>query len=71
MKNLFESVLRWFSGPRTSGGAHGVRGPSLSDYDRRLRELEERSGRLFLPRGVLATRVSRLQSARRDTSRGR
>jgi hypothetical protein len=49
MKNLFESVLRWFSGPRTSGGVHGVRGPSLSDYDRRLRELEERSGRLFLP----------------------
>ena len=71
MKNLFESVLRWFSGPSTSGGAHGVRGPSLSDYDRRLRELEERLGGLFLPRGVLATRVSRLQSARRDTPRGR
>ncbi len=50
MKNLFEKVLRWFSSPTASGsGAHGAQEFSLSYYDRRLRELEERSGRLFLP----------------------
>ena len=50
MKSLFENVLRWFSSPTASdSGADGVQGLSLSDYDRRLRELDERSGRLFLP----------------------
>jgi hypothetical protein len=50
MKNFFEGVFRWFSNPATSsGGADGVRGRSMSDYDRRLRELEARSGKLFLP----------------------
>jgi hypothetical protein len=50
MKNFFESVLSWFSSPTTSGGGtDSVRGPNVSDYDRRLRELEARSGKLFLP----------------------
>jgi hypothetical protein len=50
MKSLFEKELRWFSGPAASGsGADGVQELSLSNYDRHLRELEERSGRLFLP----------------------
>lgn len=49
MKSLFENVLRWFSSPTTSGGADDALAPSVSDYDRRLRELAERSGRLFLP----------------------
>ncbi len=50
MKSFFESVFTWFSSPTAGGsGGHGVQGLSLSNYDRRLRELEERSGRLFLP----------------------
>jgi hypothetical protein len=49
MKSFFENVFRWFSSSTTSGGADGVRGPGVSDYDRRLRELEARSGKLFLP----------------------
>ena len=47
MKNFFQSVLRWFSSPTTSGSGAGD--AHLSDYDRRLRALEERAGRLFLP----------------------
>ena len=47
MKTLFEIVLRWFSGPRTSGGAHGVRRAQPVGLRPPL-ELEERSGRLLL-----------------------
>lgn len=49
MKNFLEGVLRWFSSPTTGGDADAVHEPNVSDYDRRLRELEARSGKLFLP----------------------
>ncbi|HTS52834.1 MAG TPA: hypothetical protein VMH26_06135 [Burkholderiales bacterium] len=50
MKTFFEDVFKWLSWPTAgSGNADGVRRPNVSDYDRRLRELEARSGKLFLP----------------------
>jgi hypothetical protein len=50
MESWFERVLRWFSSPTAgSSGVDDARRVGLSDYERRLRELEERSGQLFLP----------------------
>ena len=47
MKDLYESLVRWFSRPFM--GTLGVHGLDTTDYERRMRELEERSGRWFLP----------------------
>ena len=47
MKSLYESLVSWFSRPFM--GALGVHGLDAADYERRLRELEARSSRWFLP----------------------
>lgn len=50
MSNVLAAVLRWFSAsPNGADGRGEGRGLPADDYDRRVRELEERAGRLFLP----------------------
>ena len=50
MSNVLAAVLRWFSAsPNGRDGRGEGHGLAADDYDRRVRELEERAGRLFLP----------------------
>ena len=49
MKNVLAAVLKWFSASPRGDGAGEERGVPSGDYDRRVRELEQRAGRLFLP----------------------
>lgn len=50
MSNVLTAVLKWFSVlPHSAEGPGEGRGVRTSEYDRRLRELEARAGRLFLP----------------------
>ena len=50
MNSFFGTVLGWLATATSrASNADGAQGFGLSDYDRHLRELEERSGRLFLP----------------------
>ena len=50
MKNVFETVVKWFSNPRQRAGAvHEAQILPLPEHERRLQELEKSGRKLFLP----------------------
>jgi hypothetical protein len=50
MKNFLDSVASWFATPVIDAAPNGIaQGHTLSDYDSKVRALEQRSGKLFLP----------------------
>jgi hypothetical protein len=48
MKNVFETVAKWFSSPH-SGNAQDAEAAALPEHERRLQELEKSGRKLFLP----------------------
>jgi hypothetical protein len=49
MKSVFETLVKWFSGPQAGSGVAGSEASALPEHERRLRELEESGRKLFLP----------------------
>ena len=49
MKRWFVTILWWISTAIHHESPAETRTVRLSDYERRLRQLDERAGRLFLP----------------------
>ena len=48
MKNVFETVVKWFSSPQ-SGSAQDSKASALPEHERRMLELEKSGRKLFLP----------------------
>jgi hypothetical protein len=48
MKNVFETVAKWFSSPQ-AGGVQDLEAAALPEHERRLQELEKSGRKLFLP----------------------
>jgi hypothetical protein len=50
MKNVLETMVKWFSNPRQrDSAAHDVQIAPLPEHERRLQELEKSGRMLFLP----------------------
>jgi hypothetical protein len=49
MKSWFGTMFGWFSSSNGSDRPAEVTKVPLSDYEQRIRQLDERGGRLFLP----------------------
>jgi len=48
MKNVFETVAKWFSNTQ-SGGGQDTEAAILPEHERRMLELERSGRKLFLP----------------------
>ena len=48
MKNVFETVAKWFSNTQ-SGGVQDTGAATLPEHERRMLELERSGRKLFLP----------------------
>jgi hypothetical protein len=49
MKNVFETVVKWFSSPQAGSGVERSEASALPEHERRLQELEKSGRKLFLP----------------------
>jgi hypothetical protein len=49
MKNVFETVVKWFSIPQAVSDVEGSKAPALPEHERRMLELERSGRKLFLP----------------------
>jgi|APFre7841882630_1041343.scaffolds.fasta_scaffold584100_1 hypothetical protein len=48
MKNVFETVAKWFSSPQ-SGSVQDLEAAALPEHERRMLELEKSGRKQFLP----------------------